>query len=97
MTDPVKCVWTGANLRVTKGKDRMFHHRFQLTLESGVGLVSGQGSDPQIMLRYSNDNGHTWSDELWGSAGLYTGGGGNLGEFARRYIQRRLGSAPMEE
>lgn len=69
----------------------IFHHRLQIDMETGVGLVSGQGSDPQVIMRYSNDSGHTWSNEIWGSAGLYTGGGGNLGEFGRRVIYRRLG------
>ena len=97
MTDPVKAVWTGANLEVTKGHDRIFHNRLQLSMETGVGLVIGQGYDPQVMMRYSNDNGHTWSNELWGGAGLYTGGGGNLGEFKRRVIFRRLGWTFTEE
>jgi len=34
-------------------------------LKVGVGLTTGQGSDPQIMLRYSDDGGNTWSSELW--------------------------------
>ena len=29
-------------------------------LETGVGLISGQGSNPQIMLSYSKDGGRTW-------------------------------------
>lgn len=97
ITDPVKCAFTGGNLDMSEGKDRNFHHRLQITMETGVGLVSGQGSDPQVVMRYSNDNGHTWSNELWGSAGLYTGGGGNLGEFKRRVIFRRLGSVSKED
>jgi len=96
MTDPVKCVLLGGDLKTTKGVDRNFHHRLQVLMETGVGLVSGQGSDPQVTLRYSNDNGHTWSNELWGSAGLYTGGGGNLGEYQKRVIFRRLGTVKAE-
>jgi hypothetical protein len=61
-----------------------FYHAFQLDLETGVGLTTGQGSDPQIMLRYSDDGGHTWSSELWVSAGA-------LGNYAHRAIWRRLG------
>ena len=43
-------------------------------LEPGVGLDTGQGSDPQIMLRVSKDGGHTWGNEMWrdiGKAGVY--------------------------
>lgn len=39
---------------------RAFHHRLQMICEVGVGLTSGQGSDPQIMLDYSDDGGNTW-------------------------------------
>lgn len=38
----------------------------ELTVDmaTGVGLVTGQGSDPQAMLRYSTDGGQTFSAEL---------------------------------
>lgn len=61
---------------------------FQLDVETGVGLNTGniQDTDPQIMLRWSNDSGHTWSNELWRSAG-------KIGEFKKRCLWRRLGKA----
>jgi len=62
------------------------YDRFQLDLQTGVGLVSGQGSDPQIMLRWSNDGGHTWSNEHWTSAG-------KMGATKTRAIWRQLGRA----
>lgn len=43
----------------TQGK-RAFHHRLQMICEVGVGLTLGQGSDPQIMLDYSDNGGETW-------------------------------------
>jgi hypothetical protein len=43
--------------------------RMWLEMESGTGLVSGQGSDPQVMLQISRDGGHTWGAELWRSFG----------------------------
>jgi hypothetical protein len=63
---------------------RTTHHSLQLDCESGVGLNTGQGSDPQIMLRWSDDGGHTWSNEHW--AGM-----GKIGEHYRRVFWRRLG------
>ena len=63
---------------------RTAQHSLQLDCETGVGLVSGQGSDPQVMLRWSDDGGHTWSNEHWVSIG-------KIGEFYRRAIWRRLG------
>jgi len=37
--------------------------RFVLMMDTGVGLVTGQGSDPQLMLRVSSDGGQTWGYE----------------------------------
>lgn len=62
----------------------LFHQAFQIDLETGVGLVDGQGSDPQVMLRWSDDGGQTWSHEAWTSAG-------RMGEYTRRALWRRLG------
>ncbi len=39
-------------------------------MEVGVGLDgTGQGTDPQLMLQYSDDGGHTWSNEITRSIG----------------------------
>jgi hypothetical protein len=71
------------------GMKRIFCKSLQLDMEVGVGLVSGQGSDPQVMLDWSDDGGHTWSDEAWTSAGGQVGG---IGEYSTRVLWRRLGS-----
>lgn len=63
---------------------RTAQHSLQVNIETGVGLISGQGSDPQIMLRWSDDGGHTWSNEHWMSIG-------KIGAYATRAIRRRLG------
>jgi len=47
----------------------------KIDIQGGTGLATGQGSNPQLMLQYSKDGGHTWSNELWqsmGAAGQYT-------------------------
>ena len=46
----------------------------QVGIETGVGLQSGQGSDPQISLRISQDGARTWSNyysKSFGAAGKY--------------------------
>jgi hypothetical protein len=43
-----------------------------------------QGADPQVMLRFSDDGGHTWSNEHWASMG-------KIGQYYRRVFWRRLG------
>lgn len=46
--------------------------------------LAAPGYDPQIMLRWSDDGGHTWSNEHWKSMG-------KIGQFGYRTIWRRLG------
>ena len=51
------------------GKE-IFMERLEIVVERGVGLITGQGSDPQIMMQYSDDGGHTWaSGERWKTLG----------------------------
>jgi hypothetical protein len=71
---------TGANTLA-----RTIQHSMQLDCETGVGLNTGQGSDPQAMLRWSDDGGHTWSNEHWKSMG-------KIGRSGYRTIWRRLGA-----
>ena len=62
----------------------LFYDNFELDMNVGVGLVSGQGVDPQVMLRWSNDNGKTWSNEHWTTAGA-------MGTYSTRANWSRLG------
>lgn len=39
---------------------RAFHDRLDLVIETGVGLTTGQGSAPEVMLSFSDDGGLTW-------------------------------------
>lgn len=56
----------------------------EIDMRRGVGLLTGQGSDPQIMMQFSNDGGITWSNEYWTSIG-------KIGEYANRVKWNRLG------
>lgn len=50
-------------------------YNLKIDVEPGVGLSTGQGSDPQIMLRVSVDGGHTYGNTLsrsLGAQGVYT-------------------------
>lgn len=61
-----------------------------LITESGLYLITDdassivQGANPQVMLRWSDDGGHTWSNEHWESMG-------RIGQYGYRTIWRRLG------
>lgn len=74
------------NPHTSAGGRRIFTGSFQLDMETGTANSSGAGSDPKIMLRYSKDGGHRWSNEKW--RGL-----GKVGEYKKRVIWRRLGSS----
>lgn len=71
---------------VSKDNKRMRHSRLELVFEQGVGLSTGQGSDPQVMLRWSNDGGRTWSN--WVNRSL-----GAMGSFRTHATWNRLGQA----
>lgn len=58
--------------------------RLMWDFETGVGLTAGQGSDPTVMLSYSNDSGRTWSSERRASIG-------KIGEYRKRAQWWRLG------
>ena len=84
---------TGVGLAITPGYDAE-----KLTTESGLylttedgevlvlsyGQLATAGYDPQVMLRWSDDAGHTWSNEHWKSMG-------KIGAYGTRTIWRRLG------
>ena len=64
---------------------RVFFSRIELFLEPGLGLTSGQGSNPMISMRWSNDGGKTWGPYIFRSAGA-------LGNYSKRVEWLRLGS-----
>lgn len=78
-------VWRRISPYYDEEKQLISHAQFELDMEIGQGLQSGQGSDPKIMMRYS-DNGHIWSDELWRSMG-------KVGEYDTRVKWNKLGRA----
>lgn len=65
---------------------RAFHDRFEVRFEAGVGLTTGQGSDPKIMMEYSDDGGRTWR-------ALPTRTLGKKGEYRDRAVWHNLGSS----
>jgi hypothetical protein len=59
-----------------------------LETENGDNIILNyatvQGANPEVMLRWSDDGGHTWSNEHWASMG-------RIGQYGRRVFWRRLG------
>ena len=60
--------------------------RLAADFAAGVGLATGQGSDPRAWLSWSDDGGHTWSNEAERSLGA-------IGQYRTRVEWRRLGMA----
>ncbi len=48
---------------------RLWFDRVIFVIETGIGLSTGQGSDPQLVTRYSDDGGRTYSAEEWHDLG----------------------------
>lgn len=69
-----------------ENRKRLFHASLQIEFAPGVGLQTGQGSDPQAMLRWSDDGGSTWGTEHWTTIG-------KAGRYKNRAMWRRLGHA----
>lgn len=70
---------------VSSGMNRVFYNSLQLDMEVGTGLDGiTQGTDPQAMLQFSDDGGHSWSNEKWSSFG-------KIGRRTQRAIWRKLG------
>ena len=67
-----------------KGK-RIQMSCLKIIMESGVGLIDGQGDNPRIMVEYSDDGGRTWNGGSWPKVG-------RLGEFTLQVEWFDLGS-----
>lgn len=65
---------TGAPLQ--GARNPIFADMIQLDMEVGVGLTTGQGSDPQVMMDHTDD-GKVWSNERWRPIG-------KIGEYRNR-------------
>jgi hypothetical protein len=75
-----------AGLHMHANRNRVRYDKLELEFEAGVGLISGQGSDPQVMVDWSDDGGHTWSETRYASIG-------GIGEYAYRALLHHLGSS----
>jgi len=81
-TDEIRRVAVSPPLHANRRRATM--HRLELDMESGVGLVTGQGDNPQAMLQWSDDGGKTWSNEYWAEIG-------KIGNYLTRVAWNRLG------
>lgn len=68
-------------------RKRLTISRMELDFQTGVGVATGQGSNPQVMLEWSKDGSETYSAiKVWQSIG-------RIGAFLTRLRWLRLGQA----
>lgn len=77
--DEIRMEWIAGHVQ-NEGK-RLRHVSYQLQMAEGVGAL---GETPYVMLQWSDDGGHTWSNEHWRSMGT-------RGEYGKRIRWTRLG------
>ncbi len=65
---------------------RVTYNRIRLDIDAGVGLITGQGSDPEVMMSFSDDGGITFNSEKWRKFG-------KIGDYTKRAVWRRQGQA----
>ena len=59
---------------LSQNQYRGFYTSLQIDIQAGVGTPTGQAANPRVMLRYSDDSGHTWSNRrtvTMGTVGRY--------------------------
>lgn len=69
-----------------KDYERVTVDELTAEFETGVGIATGQGSDPQVMLQISRDGGRTWAAEQQIPLGA-------IGKYRTRVTRKRLGTA----
>lgn len=84
--DPLVALRRCPHLWSAEDRQRLFHASLQIEFAPGVGLQTGQGSDPQAMLKWSDDGGASYGTEHWRTIG-------KAGRTKNRALWRRLGQA----
>jgi hypothetical protein len=82
-TDPLIAI-RAASYVASSDYNFVSHNTLQVDMETGVGLTSGQGSDPKAWLDWSDDGGKSWSNQHFRSLG-------KIGKYRTRVRWNRLG------
>ena len=80
--------WSKSSQPFSNQGKRMFFGELELTMEQGVGLNTGQGSDPVVRMDYSDNGARSFRAETTRSYG-------KIGEYNQRTIWRRQGDFPV--
>ena len=77
--------WLRSSMAQDSENNWVFYQSFELDIEAGTGINTGQGSNPQVMLRWSDNGGHTWSNTKLLSIG-------RMGKYGQRAKREQLGA-----
>ena len=83
---PLRCQRRTPHVWSKRNRKRIFYSSLQIEFKAGVGLQTGQGSNPQCMLRWSDDGGQSWGNEVDAPIGL-------AGDTMNRAMWFQLGAA----
>ena len=72
---------------VNNGREFLTIYSLEFDMKTGVGLVSGQGDDPELRVYFSKDSGKTYSENF------KRGRIGKVGEYLARAKVNRFGAA----
>jgi len=79
-------LWTYTSPHYELNNLMLFHKELVIDFATNVGLVAGQGSDPTVMLKYSDNAMSSWSSERWRNLGV-------VGEYKKRVRWTGLGGS----
>lgn len=82
---PLICIRRCPHVWSAQDRKRQFAPALQVEFTAGTGTQTGQGVNPQAMLKWSNDAGQNFGNEHWASIG-------RAGQSRVRAIWRRLGT-----
>jgi len=73
---------------IRNDQKRITYSKFELIMQAGIGLDGNPpvGVDPQVMMSYSDDGGHSWSQKRFRSAG-------RIGATSQQVVWRQLGQS----
>lgn len=89
-TTPLRALRRTPHIWAQESRQQIFPVALQVEFTPGVGLVTGQGSDPQALMRFSDDGGFTWSNQRTASIGL-------IGQTKKRVKWRALGMPTVRD
>jgi len=81
--------WSKSSAPFAQQGIAFFYGEIELFMEAGVGLTTGQGSDPVVRMDFSDNGGRSFSAEFQRNYG-------KIGEYSARTIWRRQGRIPVQ-